>query len=153
MTALCECGCGRPAPIATRHRPDRGLRKGDPSRFIRGHAMRGKTASLATRQKMSSAHKGFVHTAEARERMTSIAKRGPDHPDWKGDRVAYSTIHRWLSWVATKTGACSVCGDERITQWANLSGEYRRDVRDFAEMCVPCHKRYDRDRRQKEVAA
>jgi len=32
---LCECGCGQPAPIATRNR--RGYTKGQPLRFISGH--------------------------------------------------------------------------------------------------------------------
>jgi hypothetical protein len=34
---LCECGCGQPAPIATRTAPKRGQVKGQPLRFIRGH--------------------------------------------------------------------------------------------------------------------
>lgn len=35
---LCECGCGQPAPIATRNRPERGYIKGQPLRFILGHS-------------------------------------------------------------------------------------------------------------------
>lgn len=34
---LCECGCGRPAPIYTRNHPLRGHIKGQPARFIAGH--------------------------------------------------------------------------------------------------------------------
>lgn len=34
---LCECGCGQPAPIARKHRPGAGVRRGDPQRFINGH--------------------------------------------------------------------------------------------------------------------
>lgn len=33
----CQCGCGLPAPIATKQRPARGIRKGDPQRYILGH--------------------------------------------------------------------------------------------------------------------
>jgi hypothetical protein len=36
----CECGCGNPAPLATRTR--HGVRRGDPQRFILGHVQRGK---------------------------------------------------------------------------------------------------------------
>jgi len=114
---LCACGCGRSAPLATRTRAERSQVRGEPVRFIRGHAMAGRTASTLTRQKMSRAH------------------------------VAYSTIHRWIARVAIKTGVCSQCGQRRFTNWANLSGAYRRDVEDFAEMCVPCHRRYDRARK------
>lgn len=34
----CECGCGRPAPIATRNASAIGHVKGQPVRFIRGHS-------------------------------------------------------------------------------------------------------------------
>jgi len=35
---LCECGCGRPAPIAKRTRRHLGWVKGQPKRFINGHS-------------------------------------------------------------------------------------------------------------------
>lgn len=35
---LCECGCGRPAPIATHTNAKLGYAKGHPTRFIRGHS-------------------------------------------------------------------------------------------------------------------
>lgn len=34
----CQCGCGEKAPIATRTRSDKGVKKGEPFRFIKGHA-------------------------------------------------------------------------------------------------------------------
>lgn len=34
---LCECGCGQPAPIATRNRREYGWIKGQPKRFVSGH--------------------------------------------------------------------------------------------------------------------
>lgn len=37
---LCECGCGQPAPIATQTKRRDGHVKGEPMRFIRGHAHR-----------------------------------------------------------------------------------------------------------------
>jgi HNH endonuclease len=40
VTPLCQCGCGKPAPIAKRTRPDRGYCKGQPLRFIKGHQFR-----------------------------------------------------------------------------------------------------------------
>lgn len=40
MTALCECGCGGPAPIAPRTYRRFGHVKGQPLRFIRGHNAR-----------------------------------------------------------------------------------------------------------------
>lgn len=144
---LCECGCGNPAPISKRDRRERGQVKGQPVRFIRGHAMRGKTLSDESRAKMSAVRTGRRHSLRSRLKLMAAVKRGPNNPAWKGDDVTYRVIHRWINRVATKTGTCSRCGEERLTQWANLSGNYRRDVNDFAEMCVPCHSRYDRLRR------
>lgn len=37
---LCECGCGRPTRIATRNHVGHGYVKGEPMRFVRGHAQR-----------------------------------------------------------------------------------------------------------------
>ena len=34
---LCECGCGRPTPIARQSRTDRGQIRGQPIRFLQGH--------------------------------------------------------------------------------------------------------------------
>ena len=39
-TALCQCGCGQPAPIAPRNNKARGWVKGQPVRFIWGHGRR-----------------------------------------------------------------------------------------------------------------
>ena len=37
MTKLCECGCGQPAPIASRNLYRAGYAKGEPMRFCHGH--------------------------------------------------------------------------------------------------------------------
>jgi hypothetical protein len=37
---LCECGCGEPAPIATKTSTTQGYRKGVPMRFVSGHNSR-----------------------------------------------------------------------------------------------------------------
>lgn len=40
MSGLCECGCGQKTNIAKRSRTDKGLIKGQPVRYIRGHHSR-----------------------------------------------------------------------------------------------------------------
>ncbi len=133
MSALCECGCGSPAPIATRTNYGFGHTKGEPMRFVRGHANGGKRFSTEVRARMSAGH-----------------PRGEAAPNWKAEGFAYSTVHGWLRKVASKTGECSACGarPKTRTEWANLSGSYLRDITDYAEMCVSCHHRYDRTRRE-----
>lgn len=146
--SLCECGCGQQTALSKRSRPDRGQAKGEPSRFVRGHAMRGKRLSSEARAKMSAVRKGRTVSAETRAKLSAATPKGPDHPGWKGEQVAYPTIHSWVKRHKTKRGVCSRCAARRLTQWANVSGRYERDLDDFVEMCVPCHSRYDRARRQ-----
>lgn len=40
VVAFCECGCGEPAPLSSRTRNDRGQKKGEPVRFVKGHRFR-----------------------------------------------------------------------------------------------------------------
>lgn len=61
---LCECGCGLPAPIATKTDNSRGYVKGEPRRYILGHRK---------------------HTAETKQRM-SETRRGDQHARWQGGR-------------------------------------------------------------------
>jgi hypothetical protein len=62
---------------------------------------------------------------------------------WKGDAVGYSGIHRWLYINFIKLGYCAFCEKEGLTEWANISGEYRRDIEDFIELCSTCHGKFD----------
>lgn len=47
VIGLCECGCGRRAPIATRTDSRKGARKGEPRRYLQGHSgNKGRTLDL-----------------------------------------------------------------------------------------------------------
>ena len=59
---LCECGCGKPSPIATRNWHKRGIKKGQPLRFICGHHRRGKEQSKE--EKLKRVRKWGVTDAE-----------------------------------------------------------------------------------------
>lgn len=89
--------------------------------------MTGRKASPETRAKMAEAH------------------RGPRNHNWKGDSIGYSALHEWLARNFAKTGTCEECrfSDVSRTEWANISGEYRRDRADFRELCPRCHKLAD----------
>jgi hypothetical protein len=52
MEKLCECGCGIPAPISPVNEKKWGYIKGQPRRFVRGHATRGIKYSDEIRSKL-----------------------------------------------------------------------------------------------------
>lgn len=52
---LCRCGCGRETAIASKSRPERGIRRGAPNPYVRGHG-----------------------------RGAHPEMRGENHPRWKG---------------------------------------------------------------------
>jgi len=123
---LCQCGCGQPAPISRNTDRRKGAVMGQPRPFQRGHHMRVMGILPATKQKMAAGR-----------------PRGEAHPAWKGDDVGYCALHDWVNRHGDKTGACVRCSAEGITHWANISGKYLRDLDDFIELCVPCHKQFD----------
>ena len=88
--------------------------RGRPRRFINGHHGRGKGERL----------------------------RGPRPATWKAD-ASYSAIHKWLNVHYEKTGVCGHCNRNSRTDYANVSGECRRDRCDYLELCRSCHELYD----------
>lgn len=77
-------------------------------------------------------------------------------PNWKGDKAGYSAIHKWLAANFEKTGTCEECGKSglkgRKVQWANISGEYKRDREDYKLLCNRCHYHLDKKLRKEDVA-
>jgi len=78
--------------------------------------------------------------------------KGENHHNWKGDEVGYDALHDWITKNANKIGKCSICGASKdtkdgrtYTQWANISGEYKRDIDDYRELCPSCHLYLDKN--------
>src|SRR4029077_16595235 len=77
---------------------------------------------------------------------------GERHPRWLGDAVDYKQLHKWGNRKLKRQGRCVECGAEPPpakdgragTDWANISGEYRRDLADWRELCHPCNMREQR---------
>lgn len=70
---------------------------------------------------------------------------GENHPNWKGAEVGYLALH---SWVARKLGKPNLCEDCGTTgakkfEWANISGQYKRDLSDWVRLCTKCHHKFD----------
>lgn len=75
-----------------------------------------------------------------------------NHPNWRGEDGNTTAIHRWIDKVrGGRPDRCERCnyqpsraidGRAKI-HWANLSGKYKREISDWAALCIPCHWRHD----------
>ena len=75
--------------------------------------------------------------------------RGINNGEWKGDAVGYRALHHWVQRWLGKPKKCEYCGKKqtstgKMIHWANKSGKYLRDVKDWLSLCAKCHKCYDK---------
>lgn len=74
---------------------------------------------------------------------------GANNSRWRTEGLRYDTLHARVYAARGKPIGCTKCGlddPERRYEWANLTGNYE-DVQDYARMCVPCHRKFDAERR------
>ena len=76
------------------------------------------------------------------------------HPNWKGKSIKYDGLHRWVYLKLGKPDTCKHCGKNGLKgiqiQWANKSGRYLRELKDWIRLCAGCHKKYDVLKRKKK---
>lgn len=95
-------------------------------------------------------------------RCTGIAKRGiiplraftkndvritgSSNYGWKGEKASYAAKHRWIKKWFGNPDHCEICNTTKNIKynWANISGLYKRVKDDWRQMCIPCHRRYDK---------
>jgi len=91
--------------------------------------------------------KEFYTKPSESKRNKFCSRECKDNSQWKGDAVGYSGLHLWVRKTKPKPNACGICG--KITtklEAANISGEYKRDINDFIYLCVPCHRKFDKQK-------
>lgn len=69
---------------------------------------------------------------------------GSKNGRWKGDKAGYQSLHNWVWRHKGKPVKCEICGITRNLQWANKSGEYKRDLSDWFTLCQKCHTNFDK---------
>lgn len=81
----------------------------------------------------------YVHNHHLR------GKTGPANHNWRGGAADYFTTHEWMNRYYPRAGICEECGEDgRRTEYASLTApDYTRNREDYAELCVPCHRRLD----------
>ena len=69
----------------------------------------------------------------------------------KKEKLTYGGLHSWVRGHYTKLNKCEHCGQNpgvnkrgsNKIQWANKSGEYKREREDWICLCHSCHSKYD----------
>jgi 5-methylcytosine-specific restriction endonuclease McrA len=119
LNKLCECGCGRPAPLAKR--AQNGYRAGQPQRYIRGHSelppsRSGSKLTAEQRLRLSVAHLGQKAWNKGKK---SPKVSGVNHYNWKGG-------HKRCATCGTQTHSyravqCQRCAMKRIAKGRRLA--------------------------------
>ena len=94
------------------------------------------------RRKLSIANKGRIPWNKG---IKCPQTTGEKNGRWSGDTVGYQGVHSWMRRTLGQPSECENCGsvEAKRYEWANLSGEYRRDISDWARLCVLCHRLID----------
>lgn len=76
-------------------------------------------------------------------------QKGENNSYWKGSEATYAALHYRVEAKRGKPHFCEACGiiGAKRYEWANLTGNYE-DVMDYARMCISCHRKYDKIRRE-----
>ena len=104
-------------------------------RFAKGHA------------KLGVFTKGSIHAPEAKAKISASLRNmtAEQSRAWKGQEAGYHAVHLWLTAHYDKGSVCEACGTDRASrlEWANISGEYKRERSDYKVLCPSCHRLMD----------
>ncbi len=74
-----------------------------------------------------------------------IGLKGSANGMWL-EKPTYAAVHAWIRKEFGSADHCenSKCeGKETEYEWSNKSGKYLRDRKDWQQLCVPCHRKFD----------
>lgn len=87
----------------------------------------------------------------------SSFKEGKDNPAWKEKLTSYTGVHNYVINTFGKPDTCESCNKGGLSghkiHWANVSGKYLKDRADWKRLCVPCHKRFDKQNNTHPIRA
>lgn len=92
---------------------------------------------------------GVIETEGTRLKKSSSMKSrgrvGDKCPEWKGDKVKYSGLHKWVTKNLGSPNECSVCNclTKKRYEWASIDHKYKRNLNDWIRVCCSCHYEYD----------
>lgn len=62
---------------------------------------------------------------------------------WKGDKVGYAALHNWVKRWSKKPKWCHRCKNKPPYDLANISQQYKRNLKDWEWLCRKCHMTKD----------
>jgi hypothetical protein len=65
--------------------------------------------------------------------------RGEYNAAWKGNNVGYQGLHKWIRTILGNATHCANGHEAKRYVWANVSGEYKRDLEDWQQLCDSCN--------------
>lgn len=84
-------------------------------------------------------------------KRTTCTYSGPNHFRWIGEKASYGAKHYWIHRRYGKASKCEECGiteaplnKQKFFQWANISGKYIRNRDDWKQLCIDCHRVFDK---------
>lgn len=85
-------------------------------------------------------------SASCRSTHNANKYRNPDSFD-RRDHNAYIKLHNWVNMTLGKAMFCEKCENESsVYHWANKTGKYLKNVKDWISLCPRCHYKYDIER-------
>lgn len=86
--------------------------------------------------------KGQKHPSVSKKNSELI---GINSRHWNDNKVGYFGLHDWIRKNLGNSTNCKHCGsaDKKRYEWANISGEYKRELNDWIRLCKSCHNKYD----------
>lgn len=133
------------------------MKKGDFSSQVPVVCSCGNTFSVkkskATKSKYCSKQCLYTYRVMPEKRKAYVVRNpkrktgpNPNHYLFKGEAASYISIHGWVARHRGKASKCEHCGTETgKIQWANKSHEYKRELTDWIQLCIICHRKHDLD--------
>jgi hypothetical protein len=110
--------------------------------------------SSEIKEKIRQARLGTKASEKTKAKMRRSAAWGEKNVMWKGDDASYFAIHIWLKTNFGKADKCENLEENILSfncskksknyEWAKKKGsEYTRFMKDYYNLCVSCHRKYD----------
>lgn len=132
------------------------------TQFVKGHkfiggSMKGKHWKMSDEDRKKRSEDIKKQWRDGKRKVGKFALKGEKHHNWKGGKVGYCGLHKWVARELGKANHCGECGLDKVPEgrkhmfeWANISKKYKRDLTDWKQLCIPCHIEFDKETRKRK---